>query len=135
MKNGILPADYIGQHYKRLWMLVMYLRRDLHVVKCLVKRALETAPYGKEASELWYNDSCFTPQECELPVDGRVLSAWCKFSFLAAEPPMVERIALEARQLARSAGVAPCSFDAILFFRSDKSAGPGHDCMEGRNGK
>src|SRR5207244_6356381 len=38
--------------------------------------ALDKAPGGKEAFELWYDDRCFPPQECELPVDRRVLSEW-----------------------------------------------------------
>ena len=37
---GLLPDGYGGPHHKRLWMLVMLLRRDNSAVRCLFIRAL-----------------------------------------------------------------------------------------------
>jgi hypothetical protein len=117
MHQGSLPTDYAGRHYKRLWMLVMFLRKDVHVVQCLMRRALATAERGAEAIEYWEDESYFDPKECELPVDTRVKAAWESLPFLAAGDKSIEAIGREARTLARKASVAPASFDALLFFR------------------
>jgi len=117
MRQAALPTDYAGTHYKRLWMLVMFLRKDAHVVRCLIKRALATAERGAEAIEYWDDESYFDPMECELPVDTRVKAAWESLPFLTPGDRSIEAIACEARTLARKASVAPASFDALLFFR------------------
>jgi hypothetical protein len=117
MQLGSLPLDYVGTHYKRLWMLVMFLRKDLHVVRCLMDRALAAAERGSQAMEYWEDDSFFDPKECELPVDTRVKSAWQALPFHTGLDKSIEVIARDARTLAKKASVAPASFDALLFFR------------------
>jgi hypothetical protein len=46
MAGGELPTGYSGPHYKRLWMLTMFLRRDCSAVRCLLSRALSTVQGG-----------------------------------------------------------------------------------------
>ena len=117
MANGTLPDDFTGEHYKRLWMLIMYLRRDKGVVRCLLRRALDRVPNGMQAFDSWIDEGYFDPNECELPVDTRVLSGWKKFGLFDPPAQKVKEVAEQARKLAREKGVAPASFDAILFFR------------------
>jgi hypothetical protein len=117
MAGGQLPTDYGGTHYKRLWMLMMFLRKDTHVVRCLLRRALSSVEHGAEALEYWEDDLFFDPSECELPVDTRVKAAWEALPFVGAKDLAIEAIARDARVLARRASVAPASFDALLFFR------------------
>jgi len=117
MRQGMLPTDYVGQHYKRLWMTVMFLRKDANVVRCLLRRALATVERGPKAIEYWEDDSFFDPKECELPVDTRVKAAWTSLPFVTPGDRSVEVIAREARMLARKSSVAPATFDALLFFR------------------
>jgi hypothetical protein len=116
LKQGELPDDYVGTHYKRLWMLVMFLRRDEVAVRCLLHRALGGSEEGKEALRYWENDLYFDPLESELPVDIRVKRGWESLPFTASSYSAVEAVSREARMLARGAKVPPSSFDAILFF-------------------
>ena len=115
MQEGRLPPEYVGSHYKRLWMLMMFLRRDCSVVRCLVTRALEASILGREALGYWTDDQYFNPAECELPVDGRVLENWNGLGFWERSVSKPHEIALQARRLAREHSVSPASFDAILF--------------------
>jgi hypothetical protein len=117
MCQGSLPTDYVGTHYKRLSMLIMFLRRDSNVGRCLLRRALATVERGPEAMAYWEDDACFDPKECELPVDSRVKAAWESLPFVTPGARSIETIAREARTLARKASVAPASLDALLFFR------------------
>lgn len=115
--RGELPLDYSGTHYKRLWMLMMFLRRDQHVIQCLLRRAMASVPNGEEALHYWANDLYFDPLELELPVDVRVRNAWQALPFMSpSKEKPVELVAQEARRLARDSAVSPASFDAILFF-------------------
>lgn len=79
-----------------------------------------TTPGGKEAVDYWYNPEYFDPNECELPVDSRVLSNWNDVfenmgmkDLLAKDPPHVSQ---KARKLAKQYRISPSAFDAILFF-------------------
>ncbi len=116
LREGELPDDYMGTHYKRLWMLVMFLKRDEVAIRCLLRRALGDSEEGKEALRYWESDLYFDPLESELPVDSRVKKAWEGLPFTAGSVGTVEAISREARRLARHAKVPPSSFDAILFF-------------------
>lgn len=114
--GGELPFEYMGTHYKRLWMLMMFLRRDQHVIRCLLRRATASVPSGEEAFAYWINDLYFDPLELELPVDARVRASWQALPFVSPAKKSVEAVAREARRLARDSAVSPASFDAILFF-------------------
>lgn len=117
MASGRLPDDYQGTHYKRLWMLMMFLTRDEGVIRCLLRRALSKVPGGEEALEYWADNRYFDSAECELPVDVRVNEAWKKLPFAGGSPLSVEAVARQARELARSASSSPSAFDALLFFK------------------
>jgi hypothetical protein len=117
IEGGHLPDDYAGMHYKRLWMLIMFLRRDEGTIRCLISRALRSVPRGSEALQLWQDDRSFNSSECELPVDSRVKDAWKHLPFVSQTHSSVEMVAREARRLARKASVSPSSFDALLFVR------------------
>lgn len=115
--RGELPLDYAGTHYKRLWMLMMFLRRDQHVIRCLLRRAMASVAGGEEALGYWINDLYFDPLELELPVDARVRASWQALPFVSPAKKSVEVVAREARRLARDSAISPASFDAILFFK------------------
>ena len=114
--SGWLSDSYQDEHYKRLWMFVMFLRRDTFAIRCLLKRSLESLPQGQEAFHYWIDDTYFDPTECELPVDSRVLAHWNNLGFAVSPQTDNRRVAMEARKLARAHSVSPASFDAILFF-------------------
>jgi hypothetical protein len=116
LKEGGLPDNYVGTHYKRLWMLVMFLRRDELAIRCLLRRALGGSEEGRDAIRYWENDLYFDPLESELPVDIRVRRGWESLPFTASSYSAVEAVFREARMLARGAKLPPSSFDAILFF-------------------
>jgi hypothetical protein len=116
LREGELPDDYMGTHYKRLWMLIMFLKRDEVAIRCLLRRALGGSDEGREALRFWESDLYFDPQESELPVDTRVKQGWGRLPFTANSYKDVHPIGREARKLARAARVPPSSFDAILFF-------------------
>ncbi|MFH1864273.1 MAG: hypothetical protein ABIK85_00185 [Candidatus Eisenbacteria bacterium] len=115
MREGQLPLQFGGSHYKRLWMLVMFLRRDRSVVRCLLTRALETSSVGREALGYWTDDGYFDSKDCELPVDGRVSVNWNKLGLWERSLTKPDEIAAQARRLAREHSVPAASFDAILF--------------------
>lgn len=116
MSSGNLPNNYKGQHYKRLWMLIMFLLRDQNAIRCLLSRALATVPHGIDALRYWNDPLYFNPLETELPVDGRVQSNWNKLPFSNHHCNTVEQIAMRARMIAREHTIPPSSFDSLLFF-------------------
>jgi hypothetical protein len=120
---GRLPDGYRGPHHKRLWMLVMLLRRDNSAVRCLFTRALSRHQWsgldGRKALERWYDASYFDPVECELPVDSRVTHFWnwmcTRIRRLDLKRTTPSGIARQARLLARGHGRSPSIFDALLY--------------------
>jgi hypothetical protein len=120
---GRLPDGYGGPHHKRLWRLVMLLRRDHGAVRCLFTRALaqHQSPglNGCKALERWYDPSYFNPLECELPVDSRVAGSWNRMCARLRRPGLQRTkssgIARQARLLARGHGQSPSIFDALLY--------------------
>ena len=119
LKAGRLPLNFSGGDHKRFWMFFMFLRRDNSVIRCLFERALSHETNGVKAVEYWNNPTYFNPIECELPVDGRVLSNWnlvtARFEKSKNLMKRVE-IAEKARLLAQNEGISPSIFDAILFY-------------------
>jgi len=116
MRQGRLPTSFRGTHYKRLAMLVMFLRRDQSLIKCLLTRALLAQPHGDDALRYWYDPAYFDPTESELPVDSNVVNNWSALGIpgLGASSPTI--VAMQARRLARKHNLPPSVFDAILFY-------------------
>lgn len=120
LRRGQLPTNFSGGDHKRFWMFVMFLRRDNSVVRCLLTRALNHYPGGQQATQYWYDPTCFDPNECELSVDSRVFNNWNDLlrrtriqNFNARSP---RQVAEQARVLAQHHSISPSVFDAILFF-------------------
>ena len=98
---------------------MMFLRRDNSVIRCLFERALTHEPNGMKAVEYWYDPAYFSPIECELPVDRRVLSNWNQVTARFEKSKTLlnrAKIANKARSLAQKQGISPSVFDAILFY-------------------
>jgi hypothetical protein len=113
LRRGEIPDGFSGGSYKRLWMLIRFLRRDRSLVRCLFERALETQPGGARALKAWYDDERFDPRDCELPVDARVKGRWNRLFGTALNE---REVALDARRKARDLGFAPAALETILNF-------------------
>jgi hypothetical protein len=120
LKKGQLPANLSGGDQKRLWMFIMFLRRDNSVVKCLFKRALSRFPGGQRAIQYWYNPAYFDPTKCELPVDSNVFGNWNNlFKKMGMENYLARnrtQVACLARTIAQQFSISPSVFDSLLFF-------------------
>lgn len=120
LRNGILPNSFSGGDHKRFWMLMMFLRRDNSVVRCLFTRALRKFDNGQKAVQYWYDPQYFNPIECELPVDRRVSANWNsafgRLKMLDFQTENTSHVARKARSFARGNGFSPSVFDAILFY-------------------
>jgi hypothetical protein len=120
LRNGILPNNFSGGDHKRFWMLMMFLRRDNSIVRCLFTRALSKFEGGQKAAQNWYDSEYFNPIECELPVDRRVLTNWNnvfeKLKMARLKTKYTAQVAVKARELARRNNLSPSVFDAILFY-------------------
>ncbi len=111
--NGRLPKTISGGDYKRLWMFIMFLRRDSSIIKCLFTRALSAQTNGNTALNQWYNSNIFNQTECELSVDRRVSSKWNELFNTNLNH---REVAQKARLVAHQYGISPSVFDAICFF-------------------
>jgi len=120
LKWGHLPSNFSGGDHKRFWMLMMFLRRDNSVVKCLFTRALNKFPDGQKIIQYWYDSRYFDPKECELPVDGRVSTNWnrilSKIGMSNLRTENRSNVAKRARAIADENNISPSVFDAILFY-------------------
>jgi len=100
-------------NWKRLWMLVMFLRRDKNIIKNLLIRAFKNKEFGLEALNYWYKDDYFDENESELPVDIRIREKWTK---LWNQMGMTEKdVAINANKIANKYGIPPSTFDVIFF--------------------
>lgn len=100
-------------NWKRVWMFLMFIRRDQNIIKNLFSRALESVCNGKEALKYWYDNEYFPENECELPVDVRVQQAWVRmFNKPGAS---TKDVAYSAHNLACRYDISPSAFDAIFF--------------------
>ncbi len=114
--NGLPPTS----HIKRLWMYLMFIRRDNYLIKDLVVRALKSSshPNWKDALCYWYDNNYFDEKEIELPVDNRVMDAWNNIigrlcpQYKGKTP---QKIAQVARGVARKYGVPPSVFDVLFW--------------------
>jgi len=115
--NSGLPPN---KHIKRLWMHIMFLRRDRCFIKDLVVRAMRSSghPQWLDALCYWYDDSCFDENEIELPVDRRVMNAWngilAKINphYKSSNP---QQVAVKARGIAHSYNIPPSVFDVLYL--------------------
>ncbi|MFH1918630.1 MAG: hypothetical protein ABIP48_01910 [Planctomycetota bacterium] len=57
--------------WKRLWMFVMFVRRDQTRIRKLIEEVFIESG-RRELIDIWYDDEVFSQTESELPVDGRV---------------------------------------------------------------
>ena len=100
-------------NWKRVWMFLMFIRRDQNIIKNLFSNALESVDNGKEALKYWYDNNYFSEKESELPIDVRVQSVWPK---MFNEPNLdTKEIGMRAHNLALKYNIAPSAFDAIFF--------------------
>jgi len=102
--------------WKRLWLLLMYLRRDNSLVRCLFERALGGLNNGKRALQYWYDDNYFDPKECQLPVDKWVKDNW-SLIMKPSKKLSGKDVAGDAIALASRHGVSPSVFDVLFLAR------------------
>ncbi|MCY2927991.1 MAG: hypothetical protein NTV86_00575 [Planctomycetota bacterium] len=105
-------GDLVHVDYKRAWMVLMFLRRDRNLLRCLLTRALQAVPNGPDALRLWYSDR-FDEHESQLPVDRRVDAAFR--NLFPGIPSGNQNIAVRAMQLAATRGIPPSSFDVLVY--------------------
>ncbi|MCD6514645.1 MAG: hypothetical protein J7L07_06945 [Candidatus Odinarchaeota archaeon] len=109
LKDG--RAGLLGA-WKRLWMFVMFLRRDKSFVKQLLGEAVSSFSGGEEVFQIWYDESCFSSLECELPVDARIVNAFEKrFNFRGNK----RDVAKIAHWFGKKAGVSPSVLDVMFL--------------------
>ena len=100
--------------WKRLWMFIMFLRRDKSYIEELVKEAFTSLPSGVKLLEIWYNDKLFSPMESELPVDRRVKNAFADiFGVQLSE----RRVAKIAHKFGEQEGVPPSILDVLYLLK------------------
>lgn len=100
-------------NWKRVWMLLMFLRRDKNIVKKLLTRALEDKKHGKKAIDYWYDQYYFNENESELPVDKRIKDWWPR---LWGKGELSEKsVGYKAHEIAKRYKIPPSTFDAIFF--------------------
>lgn len=104
--------DLIGE-YKRVWMLLMFLRRDKKIIKDLLTKALIDKKNGAIALEYWYNSNFFRENESELPVDLRIKDAWPKLWGFSEQNE--KTIGYNAHQIAEKYKIPSSIFDVIFF--------------------
>jgi hypothetical protein len=111
---------YAPVKFKRAWMLLMFLRRDEGIIRCLVERALSMIEGGRDALRYWYDERSFPPSECHLPVDKRILTIAAElFQLVAPNEIEVMRHAHAWGQQHR----LPSSMLDALFFAMDVTNG------------
>ena len=118
MEDGIRNSRINGGRHKRLWMLIMFLRRDKCKIKKFFEDALKTkGKIGKKALQYWYDDEYFNEIECELPVDSRIKESWLNLPILKnyTMGESEEKIADSAYNLAKEYDVSPSIFDYMFF--------------------
>ena len=110
-----LKHGYYGLlgNWKGAWMFLMFIRRDKSIIKNLINSVLGSAEKGKEALKYRYDESYFSENESELPVDIRVQAAWMKI--FSEQNLDTATIAQKAHHLALKYNIAPSAFDAVFF--------------------
>lgn len=110
LKQG--NADLLG-NWKRLWMLIMFLRRDNNIIKNLLGKAFENKKNGMKALNYWYDKDYFNKNESELPVDIRIKERLPRLWGLGE---LSEKdVSYKAHEIAKNYKIPPSTFDAIFF--------------------
>jgi hypothetical protein len=112
----LLRGEHAAVVQKQLWMILMFLRRDQGIVRCLFERALKCCEDGEHALKQWFDDECFSPQGSELPVDGRMM----KIGRLLFHGDVVNELSVfqSAFEWGESHGIPPSTLDALFFAES-----------------
>jgi hypothetical protein len=105
---------------KRLWMFLMFLRRDPAVLKLFEKALIECyGKYGEELFKIWRDPQKFDPMELELPSD-----MWNKrlFNALIGKTFILKRKGAKrvARDLAAKYTLSPSIFDVTFEIGANK---------------
>jgi len=99
-------------HWKRLWMFIMFLRRDRSYIQGVVKDAFTSLSGGVKLLEIWYDNKLFSPTESELPVDRRVKNTFADiFRVQLSE----RRIAEIAHRFSEQERVPPSILDVLYL--------------------
>jgi len=111
--KSLSPLDleeFRREQRKRLWMFIMFLRRDPSILKIFRGTLIEV--YGKIDGEklfsIWTNEECFSRNEIELPSD-----VWNERLFKAIIGIRGDA-KKEARKLAQEYGISPSVFDVTF---------------------
>jgi len=94
---------------KRLWMFIMFLKRDPSILKIFRNALIEVygKDYGEKLFSIWTNEKCFNKNEIELPSD-----TWNKRLF---EKMRIQENPKEfARKCAQEYGISPSVFDVTF---------------------
>ena len=98
--------------WKRLWMFIMFLRRDKSYIKKLVEEAFSLLPNGKKLAKTWYNDKLFNPIESELPVDNRIKNSFKNIFKIKFTEKEIGRI---AHKFGRQEKIPPSTLDVLYL--------------------
>jgi len=79
----VSTEDSIGT-YKRVWMFLMFIRRDKKLVKDLMECAFKSSGVERNITDIWYSEE-FPEIQCELPVDSRVKGFFKKIGINCSE--------------------------------------------------
>lgn len=114
---------------KRLWMFLMFLRRDPSIIRIFKDALIEVygEAKGNKLFSVWINDERFSPNEIELPGD-----MWNIRLFKAMK---IRKDAKKvARDLASKYGISPSVFDVTFEIGANKCReGKCNDCPFGEN--
>ena len=105
--------ELIGE-WKRVWMFLMFLRRDKTIIKNLLTKAVGNKKGGISALDYWYDSEYFNENESELLVDVRVKDAWPQLWGFGKQSE--KTVGFNANKIADKYHVPPSAFDIIFFF-------------------
>jgi len=104
--------ELIGE-WKRVWMFIMFLRRDRNMIKNLLTKAVNKKKDGIKALDYWYDSKYFSEKESEIPVDVRVKDAWPKL--WGFEEQNEKTVGYNIHKIANDYKIPPSTFDVIFF--------------------
>lgn len=104
--------ELIGE-WKRVWMFLMFLRRDKTIIKNLLTKAVGNKKGGTTALDYWYNSEYFSEKESEIPVDVRVKEAWPKL--WGFEEQNEKTVGKNIHRIANIYKIPSSTFDVIFF--------------------
>ncbi|MEM5861062.1 MAG: hypothetical protein QW758_00465 [Candidatus Aenigmatarchaeota archaeon] len=111
---------FLDKPRKRLWMFIMFLRRDPFLLNLFRDALIEVYGEleGKKIFSIWENNEKFDPKEIELPGDMWNIRL---FQYLKISSKNAKK---KARELASEFGVSPSIFDVTFAIGAEK-------CKEG----